>query len=431
MGRREKSIVGLDIGSTKVRTLIAIAGPTASARRWRIGRGEADLNKAPDEGLEPIGFGEAESKGLKKGVIVNLEAAVDSVKKSVAEAEAMAGCEVEQVYVGLSGSHVKSFNSRGVTPISTRSREITGDDVRRVVETARAIALAPDREIVHILPQEFTVDDQFGIGDPLGMVGTRLEVNVHIVTSSTTAAQNVITAVNRSGLLVGDTVLEPVAVGEAILREDEKELGIGLVDIGGGKTNVAIYHHGAVRHTVVVPLGGEHFTNDIAVGLRTSIPEAERLKREQGCALSSMADTESIFEFVGVGSRQPRAIAQQVLSDILQPRAEEIIHFVRNEIRNAGYERQLGAGVVLTGGGALLRCFAELAEDILDLPVRVGSVAPFDGSALEKMPQLAGPEYSTVMGLVLYGDRRRKIQDFHENGSSGLKRLMAKLRTFV
>src|SRR6478672_10490661 len=257
MGRKEKHIVGLDIGSTKVCTFIA-------ALR--------------ESGLEPCGLGIADSRGLKKGAVVNIEATVDAIKKSVGEAEAMAGCEVETVYVGLAGPHIKSFNSRGVASIPGRSREINSDDVRRVIETARAVALAADREIMHILPQEFMVDDQYGIGDPIGMVGTRLEVNVHIVTSSTTAAQNIVTAVNRSGLLAGDTVLESIAVGEAILSEDEKDLGSVLVDIGGGKTNVAIYHHGAVRHSVVVPLGGELFTNDIAVGLRTSIPEAERLK---------------------------------------------------------------------------------------------------------------------------------------------------------
>src|SRR5438128_8129095 len=222
----------------------------------------------------------------------------------------MAGCEIETVYVGLAGPHIKSFNSRGVTSILTRMREISRDDVRRAIETARAIALSPDREIIHILPQEFTVDDQSGIGDPLGMVGTRLEVNAHIVTSSTTAAQNIVTAVNRSGLLVGDTVLESIAVGEAILTDDEKELGCVLVDIGGGKTNIAIYHHGAIRHTVVVPLGGELFTNDIAVGLLTSIAEAERIKREQGFALSSMADGDAVFEVTGMGSRQSRALSQ-------------------------------------------------------------------------------------------------------------------------
>jgi cell division protein FtsA len=409
MGRREKNIVGLDIGSTKVCTLIAAVRET---------------------GLEPIGIGVAESRGLKKGAIVNLEGAAESIRKSVHEAETMAGCEVETVYAGLSGPHIRSFNSSGVTSIPTRSREIDSDDVRRVIETARAVALAADREIIHILPQEFIVDDQDGIGDPLGMFGTRLEVNVHIVTSSTTAAQNLITAVNRSGLLVRDTVLEPIAVGEAILTEDEKELGSVLVDIGGGKTNLAIYHHGAVRHTVVVPLGGEMFTNDIAVGLRTSIPEAEWLKREQGCAVSSMADGDKVFEVAGVGSRHPRAVAQSVLSDILQPRAEEIVHLVRNEIRAAGYERQAGAGVVLTGGGSMLKGFVELAEDILDMPVRIGTSTGFGESLLEKAPQLMGPEFTTVTGLVLYGERRRKTQDFHDS-NSGFKRFVSKFRSLL
>jgi len=376
-------------------------------------------------------MGVVESKGLKKGAVVNIEATVESIKKSVSEAEAMADCEVENVYVGLAGPHIKSFNSRGVTSIPTRTREINGEDVRRVIETARAVALSPDREIIHILPQEFTVDDQHGIGDPLGMIGTRLEANVHIVTSSTTAAQNIVTAVNRSGLFASDTVLEPIAVGEAILTEDEKELGSVLVDIGGGKTNIAIYHHGAVRHTVVVPLGGELFTNDIAVGLRTPIPEAERLKCEHGCAFSGMVDGEEVFEVAAIGARQPRTIAQSVLTDIVQPRAEEIVHIVRNEIRTAGYERQAGAGVVLTGGGALLRGFVELAEDILDLPVRVGTSAGFAESLLERMPQLMGPEFATVTGLVLYGDRRRKTHDFHETSNSGLKKFVAKFRSFL
>ncbi len=410
MGRREKNIVGLDIGSAKVCTLIAVVR---------------------DSGLEPVGIGVADSRGLKKGVVINLEETVQSIKKSVSEAEAMAKTEVETVYVGLAGPHIKSFNSRGVTPIAMRAREITGDDIQRVIETARAVALSPDRQIIHILPQEFAVDDQMGIGDPLGMTGTRLEVNVHIVTSSTTAAQNIVTAVNRSGLLVGDTVLEPIAAGEAVLTEDEKELGVVLVDIGGGKTNVAIYHHGAVRHTVVVPIGGDHFTNDIAVGLRTTIPEAERLKREQGCALTSLADKESMFEVIGMGSRQPRAIAQQVLSDILQPRAEEIIHFVRTEIRNAGYERQAGAGVILTGGAAVLRGFAELAEDILDLPVRIGSPLGFADAQFQRMPQLQGPEFATVAGLVLYGDRRRKMNDFHDNSNSGFRKMFSRLRALI
>jgi cell division protein FtsA len=410
MGRREKVVVGLDIGSTKVCTLIAAERET---------------------GLDPVGFGVADSRGLKRGAVVNLEATVESIRKSVSEAEVMAGREVEHVFVNLAGPHVRSSNSKGVTPIATRPREITGEDVRRVIETARAVALSPDREIIHIIPQEFTVDDQTGIADPLGMTGTRLDVNVHIVTSSTTATQTIVTAVNRCGLLAEDTVLDPIAVGEAVLGDDERELGTILVDIGGGKTSVAIYHHGAVRHTVVLPIGGEHFTNDIAVGLRTTIPEGERLKREQGCAMSSMADPDNVFEIAGMGSRQPRTIAQQLLSDILQPRAEEIIHFVRNEIRNAGFERQAGAGVVLTGGGAMLKGFAELAEEVLDLPVRIGISSGLLETKDSHISALQGPEFATVVGLVLYGERRRRRQNLHEGSGSGWKKLVSKLRTFI
>jgi cell division protein FtsA len=232
-------------------------------------------------------------------------------------------------------------------------------------------------------------------------------------------------------LLVEDTVLDPIAAAEAVLSDDEKELGTVLVDIGGGKTSVAIYHHGAVRHTIVLPIGGEHFSNDIAVGLRTAIPEAERLKREQGCAFASMADMDNVFEIVGMGARQPRAIAQQLLSDILQPRAEEIVHFVRNEIRSAGYERQAGAGVVMTGGGAMLKGFVELAEEILDLPVRIGICSGRFQKKDSHVSALEGPEFATVTGLVLYGERRRRRQDFHENSGSGLRKLVLKLRTFI
>jgi cell division protein FtsA len=410
MGRREKIVVGLDIGSTKTCTLIA-----------------AERNNR----LEPLGFGVSESKGLKRGSVVNLEAAVDSIKRSVSEAEQMAKREVEQVFVGLAGPHVRSSNSSGATPVATRGREITGEDVKRAIESARAGALSQEREIIHIIPQEFTVDDQSGIADPIGMTGTRLEVNVHIVTSSTTATQTIVTAVNRCGLLAEDTVLDPIAAAEAVLTDDEKELGTVLVDIGGGKTSVAIYHRGAVRHSVVLPIGGEHFNNDIAVGLRTNIPEAERLKREQGCAISSMADQDNVFEIAGMGSRQPRAIAQQVLSDILQPRAEEIIHFVRNEIRSAGYERQAGAGVVLTGGGAMLKGFAELAEDILDLPVRIGISSGIFEAKDAHVSALQGPEFATVTGLVLYGERRRKRQGFHEGSGAGLRKLVTRLRSLI
>jgi cell division protein FtsA len=402
MGRRSKTVVGLDIGSTKVCTIIA------------------ELQGGV---LESIGFGEAQSRGLKKGVVVNLEATVEAIRKSVGEAEMMAGKEVDQVFVGLAGPHVRSFNSKGAIPISTHAREITREDVRRVIETARAVALAPDREIIHIIPQEFVVDDEEGIEDPQGMMGTRLEVNVHIVTSSVTAAQNIVTAVHRSGLEVADTVLEPIAAGETTLTDDEKELGCVLVDVGGGKTSIAVYHHGAVRHTVVLPLGSDNFTNDIAVGLRAPIPEAERLKREHGCALAALADNELAFEVAGVGSRQTRTIGQRVLSDILQPRAEEIIHFVRDEVRGAGYERQAGAGVILTGGGSVLRGIPELFEDLLDLPVRLGNPSGLSDGRFGR------PEYATAVGLVAYGLRRRRTDEFHDQIGGTFRRMVARLRS--
>jgi cell division protein FtsA len=400
MGRRGKTVTGLDIGSTKVCTLIARTG---------------------SDGVELLGFGQADSRGLKRGGVVNLEATVEAIKQSVSEAEMAAAAEVDEVFVGLAGPHVQSFNSKGAIPIGTNAREINREDVRRVIETARAVALAPDREIIHIIPQEFVVDDEDGIEDPLGMVGTRLEVNVHIITSSVTAAQNIVTAVHRSGIEVADTVLEPIAAAESTLSEDEKDLGCVLVDIGGGKTSVAIYHHGAVRHTVVLPVGSENFTNDIAVGLRTPIPEAERLKREYGCVMSSMADAELSFEITGVGSRQSRTIGQRVLSDILQPRAEEVLYFVRDEIRGAGYERQAGAGVVLTGGGALFQGMPELVEELLDLPVRIGRPQGMDDARFEDTG------YATAVGLVAYGLRRRRTEESYAHSGSGLKRMVARL----
>jgi cell division protein FtsA len=410
MARKDKFIVGLDIGSTKVCTLIAAVR---------------------ENGLEPVGFGVAESRGIRRGSIVSLERATESVRKSVSEAETMAGSEVEYVYAGISGCHVKSSNSRGVLTIASRAREITPEDVKKAIEAARSVPLAPDQEIVHVIPQEFAVDDLTGIGDPIGMIGSRLEVNVHIVTSSRAAAQTVVMAVNRSGLLVEDTVLDPIAGATAVLSDDDKELGAVHVDIGGGKTSVAVYHRGAVRHTVVLPVGGEHFSNDIAVGLQTSIPEAERLKREQGCAKASMAEEENVFEIAGVGARQQRVIAQKTLSDILQPRAEEIIHFVRNEIRSAGYERQVGAGMVVTGGTAMLKGFVDLAEEILDVPVRIGISSGLFPTKTSHVSALQGPEFAAVSGLVLYGERRRKRQDFQKSSSGGIRGLFARLKMLI
>jgi cell division protein FtsA len=360
-------------------------------------------------------MGSAESKGLRKGVVVNLDATVSAVKKAVEEAEKIAGTSIESVYVGLSGVHVKSFNSRGAVAITAHNREIGKEDIRRVVETAKAVSLPTDREIVHVLPQEFVVDGQDGIGDPLGLLGTRLEVNCHIVTSSTTAAQNIVTAANRSGIIVADTVLQQLASAESTLGVDDKELGVALVDIGGGTTDLAVYAQGAIRHTSILPLGGDQVTNDIAVGLRTSIPEAEKIKRQYGCALSTLITEDISFEVPSVGGRQPKSISKKILCEIIQPRVEEIMSLTQEEIKQAGLEKALGAGIVVTGGTVLLEGVIDVAEQIFDLPTRKGIPTGLGGMA----EVLSSPIYSTVVGLVLYGYRTHSHRSakVHSNGN--------------
>lgn len=381
MPRKTKYVVGLDVGTTKTCTIIC---------------------EPNDEGgLDVVGIGYAASKGLRKGVVVNLDRAVSAIKKSVEEAERNAGTAVESVFVGLSGEHIKSFNSQGAVAVLAENREIGKEDIRRVIETAKAVSLPSDREIVHVLPQEFVVDGHEGIGDPLGLLGTRLEVSCHIVTSSTTAAQNIVTAVNRSGLIVADTILQQLASAESTLSNDEKELGVAMVDIGGGTTDLAIYTQGAIRHTAILPLGGDQITNDIAVGLRTSILEAEKIKCEQGCAFSAAVEEDVSFEVSGVVGRQARSITKRILCEIIQPRMEEIITLVQEEIKETGLEKSLGAGLVVTGGTARIEGVVDLAEAILDLPVRQGSP-----SGLDKLEAASvGPDYSTPIGLVLYGYR--------------------------
>lgn len=381
MARKSKYIVGLDVGTTKICTVIC------------------ELNEAG--GLDVVGVGSSESKGLRKGVVVNLDGAVAAIKKSVEEAERAAGTAVESVFVGLSGGHIKSFNSRGAVAVLAHSREIGREDIRRVIETAKAVSLPSDREIVHVLPQEFVVDGQDGIGDPLGLLGTRMEVSCHIVTSSTTAAQNIVTAVNRSGIIVVDTVLQQLASAESTLTSDDKELGVAVVDIGGGTTDLAIYIQGAIRHTSILPLGGDQITNDIAVGLRTSIPEAEKIKHQQGCTLSTLIAEDITFEVSSVGGRPAKSISKRILCEIIQPRVEEIVILIQEEIKQAGFEKLLGAGVVVTGGTAQLEGIVELTEAIFDLPVRQGIPV-----GLEQMDGvLVTPTYSTAIGLVLYGFR--------------------------
>jgi cell division protein FtsA len=383
VARRERYIVGLDVGTSKV---CAVVGESLD-----------------DGSLDIVGIGVAESRGIKRGVVVNLEAAVDSIKKAIEEAELMAGVEVDSVHLALSGPHIKGFNSRGVIAVAGKNREITREDVRRAIDAAKAVALPTGREILHVLPQDFVVDEQDGIGAPVGMTGARLEVNVHIVTGAQSSTQNIIACVNRASVTVQDTVIEQLAASEAVLTQDEKELGVALVDIGGGTADIAIWERGSLWHTGVVAVGGDHFTNDIAVGLRTPIPDAEKVKRKYGCALSAMVDEDETIEVASVGGRKPRVMARRILSEILQPRAEEIFHLVWDEIRRAGYEKSLNSGIVLTGGGAILEGMPEIAEQIFDLPIRRGSPAGVGGLA----DHVSSPTFGTPVGLALYAHRNR------------------------
>lgn len=364
-------------------------------------------------------MGVAESRGWRRGIIVNLDLAVLAVKKAVESAEALAGLPVDSAYVGVGGAHVKGVNSRGALTLGKSreaSREVARDDVRKVVQAAQSISLPSDRELLHVLPQEFLLDSQNGIRDPVGMVGNRLEADVHLITAAASAAQNIVTAVNRAGIIVLDTVYEPLAAAEACLTADDRELGVALVDIGGGSSDLIVYHQGTVRYTAAIPVGGEHFTNDIAVGLRTPIPEAEKMKRAWGDR-DAEEPQDAILEVPGVGDRPARVVSYSMLSEIIEPRAIELVELVQAELARAGFEKQLGAGVVLAGGGAKLGGLAALAEQTLELPVRVARP-----TGLENMGEvLPDPAFATVVGLVAYGNRLRLLRD------SGDKSLMGKL----
>jgi cell division protein FtsA len=375
--------VGLDVGTTKICAIIAEAGAAGS--------------------LNIVGLGVAASRGLRKGVIVNIDSTVEAIKQAVGEAEQTAGVEVSAVYAGVAGGHIRGLNSRGVVAVSGKDREVSPADVARAVEAARALNLPQDREIIHVLPQTFVVDDQDGVREPIGMTGVRLEVEAHIVTGAMTSVQNVVRSVNRAGLTVQDIVLEPLASAEAVLLADEKELGVVLVDIGGGTTDVALYREGAIWHTAILPLGGDHISNDIAVGLRTSSADAEGLKRRYGCALTSLVSAEETVDVPSVGGRKPRQLSRQILSEIIQPRVEEIFTLVARDLARAGFRDAATAGVVVTGGTSILEGVPEVAERIFDLPVRRG--APEVGGELGEV--LRSPIYATGVGLALYGLARQ------------------------
>jgi len=383
LAKKDRYIIALDVGSTKTCALIA----------------EVD-----EEQVKFLSLGAAESKGLRKGLIVNLDSTVSSIRRAVEEAEGVANVPVESAVIGVAGSHVRGVNSRGGVTLGHRSRDIERDDVRRAVDAARNITLPPDREVLHVLPHEFLVDAQEGIRDPIGMVGQRLETNVHLVTSSIAATQNLVTAANRAGILISDTVLEPLASAESCLTQDERDLGCCLLDIGGGTTEILVYAGGVVCHTSAVPIGGDHFTNDLAVGLRTPIPEAERIKRQHGCAALSLLLEDGPIQIASVGDRPPRTIFLRMLTDIIEPRANELLALIRDDLRRAGLDRQIPAGFVLAGGGAKLQGLLELSEQHFHLPVRVA-----EPKGLADLPeQVAQPEYATVVGLVLYGAKARR-----------------------
>jgi len=413
MARRSRNLVALDIGSRKTCVLIGAPESAGPAGPDPIGAGEANVRL--------LGSGVAESRGTRRGVIVNLEMTVASIRQAVQQAEAAAGATVESAMVGIAGMHLKSVNSRGGVSLGSRPRDITREDVRSAVDAARAISLPEDREVIHVLPQEFLLDAQNGIRDPIGMIGSRLEANVHIVTASAAATQNVVTAANRAGVLVADTVLEPLAAADACLSADEKELGVALIDIGGGTSELIVFEHGAVRHTGVIPVGGDHFTNDVAVGLRTPIPEAERIKCRYGCALFDILKEDQAIEITSVGDRPPRTVFQRALCDILGPRAQELITLIRDELRRGGYDRALGAGIVLTGGGARLHGMIEVAERILEKPVRLAIPRRLGNMP----PDIEQPEYSAAVGLLLYAGRLERLeQQRHVGFGERLKKLM-------
>lgn len=379
MSSKSRTVVGLDIGTTKICAIV----------------GEID-----DEGVvEIIGVGQAPSEGLRKGVVVNLESTVRSISKAIEEAELMSGTEITSVYVGISGGHIKGLNSRGVIAVGRQDREITQQDVDRVIDAARAVSIPMDREVIHVLPQEFIVDDQDGIKDPIGMSGVRLEAEVHIVTGAVTSAQNIVRSVNRAGFEVEDIVLEPLASSFATLTKDEKELGVVLVDIGGGTTDMALFVEGSIWQTEVLSVGGGNVTRDISVGLRTPISDAEQIKLRYGCALSDLIKPEEEIEVPSVGGRKAKMLPRNILVGIIQPRMEEIFLLMSREIKKTGYEDLVAGGVVLTGGASAIEGAQELAERILDMPVRIG--APKGISGLVDV--VNSPVYSTGVGLVFYG----------------------------
>lgn len=374
-------VVGLDIGTTKICCIVG------------------ELNDSGS--IDIVGIGTAPSSGLRKGVVINIDATVESITKAVEEAELMAGVEISNVFTGIAGGHIKSFNSTGVVAI--KNKEIDENDINRVIEAAKAVAIPLDREVIHIIPQEFMIDDNDGIRDPIGMTGVRLEAKVHIVSGAVSSAQNIIKCANKAGLNVSEICLEPIASSEAVLSQDEKDLGVILVDIGGGTSDIAIFKDGALVHTGVLAIGGNHITNDIAIGLRTPQNEAEKIKIRYGCAMTSLVKPDETMEVAGVGGRKSRVLSRRLLAEIIEPRVEEIFSLIQREVMKSGYQELLSGGVVITGGSTLLEGMPELAEFIFEMPVKRG--LPQNIGGLRDV--VNSPKFATGVGLIKYGARNR------------------------
>ena len=394
-------IVGLDIGTSKVVALVA--------------------QIMPDGQLEVLGMGSHESKGLKKGVVVNIESTVHAVQRALEEAELMADCKITSVFTGIAGSHIKSFNSTGMVAI--KDREVTALDVERVIDTAKAVNIPTDQQILHVLRQEYIIDGQEDVREPIGMSGVRLEVKVHIVTGAVSSAQNIVKCVRRCGLEVNDLVLQPLASSRAVLSEDEKDLGVCLVDIGGGTTDIAIFTHGAIRHTAVIPIAGDQITNDIAMALRTPTPDAETIKIRHGVSLRQLADANEMVEVPGIGERAPRMMSRQTLAEVIEPRVEELFSLVQRVLRESGFEELLSSGIVLTGGSATMQGMVELGEEIFHMPVRVG-LPRYSGGLADVV---RNPRYATAMGLLLEGASQLRLGHGMRQGGS-FKAVLARMR---
>ncbi|KXB09433.1 cell division protein FtsA [candidate division MSBL1 archaeon SCGC-AAA385M11] len=403
MGSKSELVVGLDIGTTKI---CAVVGETTN-----------------EGGVDVVGIGMSPSTGLRKGVVVNIEQTVQSIKRALEEAELMGGHEIRNVFAGIAGSHIMGFNSHGV--IAVKGGEVTHRDMERVLDAAKAVAIPLDRELIHILPQEYIVDDQRGIEDPLGMAGVRLEVKVHIVTGAVSSAQNIVRSCHRTGLDISDIVLESLASSESALTDEEKEIGVALVDVGGGTTDLSVFCNDSIKHISVLPLGGMNLTNDIAFGLRTPVSSAEKIKIKHSFALADLVHNNETIEVPSVGGRKPRRVSKRVLAEICEPRIEEILSLVDQELVRSGYKGMVGAGVVLTGGTSLIAGIEELAEQVFDLPVRVGY--PQGVGGLRDV--VNNPKYATAVGLLIYGSQQyRSVQRFRIREKNVFNRILSKMR---